>query len=129
MPYQSYGAHSAVLFTHRRTIVGFLAFLKVLTLCEMQIVSSKKSIWFAVSISHDDNHYTTSVSFSKDNIHCIARESEYCWYSSYFGICACIDFYMGSFTEIRLYYLCTVNTFFILDQMHDVLYMWPQLVY
>ena len=43
-------------------IIGFIPFPKVLVLCEMQSVSSR--IWTrdAVSISYDDNHYTTGSS-------------------------------------------------------------------
>ena len=41
-------------------IIGFIPFPRVLVLCEMQSASSR--IWnrVAVSISYDDNHYTTS---------------------------------------------------------------------
>ena len=43
-------------------IIGFIPFPRVLVLCEMQSVSSR--IWprVAVSISYDDNHYTTGTS-------------------------------------------------------------------
>ena len=42
-------------------IIGFLPFPRVLVLSEMQSVSSR--IWsrVAVSISYDDNHYTTEI--------------------------------------------------------------------
>ena len=43
-------------------IIGFIPFLRVLVLCEMQSVSSKIWTRVAVSISYDDNHYTTSTS-------------------------------------------------------------------
>ena len=40
-------------------IIGFIPFPSVLVLCEMQSVSSRIWTRFAVSISYDDNHYTT----------------------------------------------------------------------
>ena len=45
------------------TIIGFIPFPRVLVLYEMQLVWS--GIWtrVAVSISYDDNHYTTGTSF------------------------------------------------------------------
>ena len=43
-------------------IIGFIPFPRVLVLCEVQLVSSR--IWnrVAVSLSYDDNHYTTGAS-------------------------------------------------------------------
>ena len=50
-------------------IIGFIPFPRVLVLCEMQLAWS--NIWtrVALSISYDDNHYTTGllVSFRKFN--------------------------------------------------------------
>ena len=43
-------------------IIGFIPFPRVLVLCEMQSVSSRIWTRVAVSISHDDNHYTTGTS-------------------------------------------------------------------
>ena len=40
-------------------IIGFIPFPRVLVLCEMQSVSSRIWTGIAVSISYDDNHYTT----------------------------------------------------------------------
>ena len=40
-------------------IIGFIPFPRVLVLCEMQSVSSRIWTRVAVSISYDDNHYTT----------------------------------------------------------------------
>ena len=45
-------------------IVGFIPFLRVLVLCEMLSVSSRILTRIAVSISYDDNHYTTGTSTS-----------------------------------------------------------------
>ena len=42
-------------------IIGFIPFPKVLVLREMQSVSSRNWTRVAVSISYDDNHYTTWV--------------------------------------------------------------------
>ena len=39
--------------------MGFIPFPKVLAQCEMQSVSSRIWARIAVSISYDDNHYTT----------------------------------------------------------------------
>ena len=49
-------------------LIGFIPFPRVLVLCEMQSVSS--SIWtrVAVSISYDDNHYTTGTCLFLDHI-------------------------------------------------------------
>ena len=41
-------------------IIGFVPFPRVLVLCEMQSVLSRIWTRVAVSISYDDNHYTTS---------------------------------------------------------------------
>ena len=46
-----------------RRIFGFIRFPRVLVLCEMQSVLSKNWTRIAVSISCDDNHYTTGTSF------------------------------------------------------------------
>ena len=43
-------------------IIGFIPFPRVLVLCEMQWVSSRIWTRVAVSISYDDNHYTTGTS-------------------------------------------------------------------
>ena len=43
-------------------IIGFIPFPRVLVLCEMQSVSSRIWTCVAVSISSDDNHYTTGTS-------------------------------------------------------------------
>ena len=40
-------------------IIGFIPFPRVLVLCEMQWASSRIWTRIAVSISNDDNHYTT----------------------------------------------------------------------
>ena len=43
-------------------IIGFIPFPRVLVLCEMQSVSSRILTRVVVSISYDDNHYTTGTS-------------------------------------------------------------------
>ena len=43
-------------------IIGFIPFPRVLVLCEMQSVLSRIWTLVAVSISYDDNHYTTGTS-------------------------------------------------------------------
>ena len=45
-------------------IIGFIPFVRVLVLCEMQSVSSRFWTRVAVSISYDDNHYTTGTWWS-----------------------------------------------------------------
>ena len=45
-------------------IIGFIPFPRVLVQCEMQSVSSKIWTRVAVSISYNDNHYTTGTSES-----------------------------------------------------------------
>ena len=45
-------------------IIGFILFPRVLVLCEMQSVSSRIWTRVAVSISYDDNHYTTGTSLT-----------------------------------------------------------------
>ena len=45
-------------------IIGFILFPRVLVLCEMQSVSFRIWTRVAVSISYDDNHYTTGTSSS-----------------------------------------------------------------
>ena len=46
-------------------IIEFIPFPRVLVLCEMQSVSSRIWTRVAVSISYDDNHYTTGTSILK----------------------------------------------------------------
>ena len=46
----------------RGRIIGFIPFPRVLVLCEMQSVSSRIWTRVTVSISYDDNHYTTGTS-------------------------------------------------------------------
>ena len=53
----------------RGRIIGFILFSKVLVLCEMQSVSCRIWTCVAVSISYDDNHYTTGTSQSNIIIH------------------------------------------------------------
>ena len=43
-------------------MIGFIPFPRVLVLCEMQSVSSRIRTRVAVSISYDDNHYTSGTS-------------------------------------------------------------------
>ena len=43
-------------------IVGFILFLRALVLCEMQLASSRIWTRVVVSVSYDDNHYTTGTS-------------------------------------------------------------------
>ena len=47
-----------------RWIIRFIPFTRVLVLCEMQSVSSRIWTRVVVSISYDDNHYTTGTSFN-----------------------------------------------------------------
>ena len=46
----------------RGRIIEFIPFPRVLVLCEMQSVSSRIWTRVAVSISYEDNHYTTGTS-------------------------------------------------------------------
>ena len=57
---------SALLFTEGR-IIGFIPSLRVLVLCEMQLVSVRIWTRVAVSISYDGNHYTTGTSPQSTN--------------------------------------------------------------
>ena len=43
-------------------LIGFIPFPRVLVLCEMQSISSRIWTRVVVSISYDDNHYTTDTS-------------------------------------------------------------------
>ena len=61
LPYQSSRAQSALLFYNSGKIVGFILFLRVLALHEMQTDTSWIWTWVTESISHDDNPYTMSV--------------------------------------------------------------------
>ena len=47
-------------------IIGFTPYPRVLVLCEMQSVSSRIWTCVDVSISYDDNHYTTGTSINKN---------------------------------------------------------------
>ena len=80
-------------------IIGFIPFPRVLVLCEMQSVSSRIWTCVAVSISYDDNNYTTGTSmiywyisitkkkiraFRKKQLHIwnqyIKKDNNNCWY-------------------------------------------------
>ena len=50
-------------------IIGFIPVPRVLVQCEMQSVSSRIWTRVAVSISYDDNHYTTGTSTRKTRTH------------------------------------------------------------
>ena len=61
LPYQVQRASSTLLFTHSwREDNWILNFVRALTLCKMQMVSSSIWIWVVISISYD-NYYTTCV--------------------------------------------------------------------
>ena len=51
-----------------RRIIGFIPFPRVLVLCKTQSVSSRIWTRVAVSISYDDNHFTTGTSTKFCNI-------------------------------------------------------------
>ena len=53
-------------------IVGFIPFPRVLVLCEMQSVSCWIWTRVAVSISYDDNHYTTGTWLAIKHTHYLA---------------------------------------------------------
>ena len=57
-------------------IIGFIPFPRVLVRCEMQSISSRIWTRFTVSISYDDNHYTTGT--TKIPIICI--NFSFAWY-------------------------------------------------
>ena len=48
-------------------IIGFIPFPRVLVLCEIQSASSRIWTRVAVSISYDDNHYTTGTKQSDED--------------------------------------------------------------
>ena len=52
-------------------IIGFIPFPMLLVLCEMQSVSSRIWTCVAVSISYDNNHYTTGTSKCIPLSHCL----------------------------------------------------------
>ena len=54
-------------------IIGFIPFPRVLVLCEMQSMSSRIWTRIAVSISYDDNQYTTGM-LPLNNQHDSSRE-------------------------------------------------------
>ena len=51
----------------RGRLVGFIPFPRILALCEMQTTSSRFLTRVAVSISYNDNHYTTSTTLTPYN--------------------------------------------------------------
>ena len=57
-------------------IIGFIPFPRVLVLCEMQSVLSRNWTRIAVSISCDDNHYTTGT----------CKIANFTWYFSIFHL-------------------------------------------
>ena len=67
---------------------GFIPFPRVLVLCEIQPVSSKIWTRVAVSISYDDNHYTTGTSL---------------YIYIYIYICVCIYISRSASINLRLF--------------------------
>ena len=61
------------IFIAGERIIGFIPFPRVLVLCEMISVSSRIWTRVAVSISYDDNHYTTGTSI----VSCVHKELIY----------------------------------------------------
>ena len=62
LPHQGWRTQSALLFTHSWRENNWIHTFPML--CEMQSVSSRIWTCVAVSISNDDNHYTTGTSFN-----------------------------------------------------------------
>ena len=60
-------------------IIGFIPFPRVLVLCEMQLVSARIWTRVAVSISYDDNHYTTGTHTSINLFIVIHRHNSSVW--------------------------------------------------
>ena len=58
-------------------IIGFIPFPRVLVLCEMLSISSRILSRVAVSISYDDNHYTTGISHY--SIHQFPKSMDLAW--------------------------------------------------
>ena len=67
-------------------IIGFIPFPRVLVLCEMQLPWSRIWTCFAVSISYDDNHYTTGSSAERKIYFRWFFLSEYCYDWFQFGL-------------------------------------------
>ena len=69
-----------------RRIIGFIPFPRVLVLYEMQSVSSRIWTRVVVSISYDDNHYTTGTIYQCSYVsHYFWREIYNCRISSAWG--------------------------------------------
>ena len=60
-------------------IIGFIPFPRVLVQCEMQSVRSRIWTRVVVSISYDDNDYTTGTSISNCNW-CTLNDSQRIWF-------------------------------------------------
>ena len=68
-------------------IIGFIPFPRVLVLCEMQSVSSRIWTRVAVSISYDDNHYTTDTSIIYNRFWYVLRATPRIPYTHIAAIC------------------------------------------
>ena len=77
-------------------IIGFIPFPMVLVLCEMQSVSSRIWTRVAVSISFDDNHYTTGTSF-------VIEVVIISW------LCSCVYLYMYAYICIQQMFVSYTN--------------------
>ena len=88
-------------------IIAFIPFPRVLVLCEMQSVSSRIWTLVAMSISYDDNHYTTALLLLFIAIQILGFYSVFVclffgcvlWHVNLYGLfnaksCACIYIYV-----------------------------------
>ena len=78
--------------------MGFIPFPRVLVLCEMQSVLSRNWTRIAVSISCDNNHYTTGTSICRDaNVHneCSLYMTQKCiwWWGSTPGALGNVEYF------------------------------------
>ena len=67
-------------------IIGFTPFPNVLVLCEMQSFSSRIWTRVTVSISYDDNNYTTGTSLHHRHLHCALTSFKHHFFVSEDGI-------------------------------------------
>ena len=90
-------------------IIGFIPFPRVLVLCEMKSFSCRIWARVAVTISYDDNHYTTATSII---LVITVREIHTKMYSSVFvfGLFVVVFFCFVLFLFFVLFYFCFILT-------------------
>ena len=95
-------------------IIGFIPFPRVLELCEMQSVSSRIWTHVAVSMSYDDNHYTTgtSIKLSVTRKEFEVETLNLVLFGYVYGISTIVGYLMLNPVYTYIRYICFLKSFY-----------------